>query len=100
MNRIDWASKHAVDSISKGDDHTLKVALVSLFAYAVFGFAVRVASRYFIFNAGRDVEYELRSELLSHLHRLGSAFYRKMSAGDIMSRSRNELFTHENTSSW
>ena len=36
---------------------------------AVFAFVVRVASRWFIFNAGRDVEYELRVVLLDRLHR-------------------------------
>lgn len=91
MNRIDWASKHAVDALTEGHDSALRLALVQLFGFAVFAFLVRIASRIFIFNAGRAVEYELRSELLSHLHKLGSAFYRKMSAGDIMSRSTNDL---------
>lgn len=91
MNRIDWASKHAVDALSDGQDGALKSALLQLFGFAILAFAVRIASRVFIFNAGRAVEYELRSELLTHLHKLGSAFYRKMSAGDIMSRSTNDL---------
>ena len=91
MNRIDWASKHAVDALTQGEDAALKAALIQLFCFAILAFAVRVASRILIFNAGRAVEYELRSELLTHLHKLGSAFYRKMSAGDIMSRSTNDL---------
>ncbi len=44
-----------------------------------------------MFNAGRDVEYEVRTTLLERLHRLGAAFYRTMSAGEIMSRSTNDL---------
>ena len=58
---------------------------------AVFAFFTRVASRFFCFNAGRDIEYDLRQRLLSSLHRLGMAFYRKMPAGEIMSRATNDL---------
>ena len=54
-------------------------------------FVARVASRWFLFNAGRDAEYELRYELLRKLHQLGAAFYRKMPAGEIMSRSTSDL---------
>ena len=50
-----------------------------------------MGSRWFIFNAGRDAEYELRALLLHRLHRLGTAFYRTMSAGEIMSRSTGDL---------
>ncbi|HXU80799.1 MAG TPA: ABC transporter ATP-binding protein, partial [Polyangia bacterium] len=58
---------------------------------AVLAFLTRVASRWFVFNAGRDAEYELRQLLLHRLHRLGTAFYRTMSAGEIMSRSTGDL---------
>jgi ATP-binding cassette subfamily B protein len=54
-------------------------------------FVVRVTSRWYFFNAGRDAEYELRYELLRKLHQLGAAFYRKMPAGEIMSRSTSDL---------
>jgi ATP-binding cassette subfamily B protein len=57
----------------------------------VLAFATRVGSRWFVFNAGRDAEYELRFELLRKLHQLGTAFYRKMPAGEIMSRSTSDL---------
>jgi ATP-binding cassette subfamily B multidrug efflux pump len=60
-------------------------------ALALLSFITRVASRWFIFNAGRDAEYELRTLLLHRLHRLGTAFYRTMSAGEIMSRSTGDL---------
>lgn len=54
-------------------------------------FFVRVLSRVVIFNAGRTAEYELRSALLHRLQRLGSTFYQRISAGDIMSRVTNDL---------
>ena len=50
-----------------------------------------VASRVVVFNGGRIAEYELRRALLDRLHRLGPSFYRRMSAGEIMSRATNDL---------
>jgi len=75
MNRVDWLSKSAVDRIfGEHPDEAWKPAVFMLG-----------------FNAGRDVEYELRAILLARLHRLGTAFYRRMSSGEIMSRSTGDL---------
>jgi ATP-binding cassette, subfamily B, multidrug efflux pump len=90
MNRMDWASKRAVDAIFDTQADKL-TPIVTLFVLGGVALVVRVLSRWFIFNAGRDVEYELRSALLEKLLRLGAAFYRKLSAGDIMSRATNDL---------
>jgi ATP-binding cassette subfamily B multidrug efflux pump len=91
MNRIDWLGKQAVDLLF-GDtpDAAARPAMMML-ALAIVAFVTRISSRWFIFNAGRDVEYDLRARLLAHLHKLGAAFYRKMSAGEIMSRAGNDL---------
>ncbi len=91
LNRIDRCSIWAIDAIFQGRaDEAWKPGLAMLLL-ALFAFGVRVASRWFMFNAGRDVEYELRVVLLERLHRLGTAFYRRMSSGDIMSRSTSDL---------
>ncbi|WP_394842585.1 ABC transporter ATP-binding protein/permease [Pendulispora brunnea] len=91
MNRIDWLSKTAVDRIFSDHPEEAWKPAVFMLGLAVFAFGTRVASRLFVFNAGRDVEYELRGLLLARLHRLGTAFYRRMSSGEIMSRSTNDL---------
>jgi ATP-binding cassette subfamily B protein len=95
MNRIDWLSKQAIDAIfSRGGGGGAAAAVrpaLWMLLLAVLSFFTRVASRYFCFNAGRDIEYELRQHLLNCLHRLGMAFYRKMPAGEIMSRATNDL---------
>jgi ATP-binding cassette, subfamily B, multidrug efflux pump len=62
-----------------------------LMGVALAAFVVRVMSRVTVFNAGRIAEYELRSELLERLLKLGPSFYRKMSIGEIMSRITNDL---------
>jgi ATP-binding cassette subfamily B protein len=91
LNRIDWLSRDAIDAVF-GDvpDQVTRPAMLIL-VLAIVAFISRVASRWYIFNAGRDAEYELRALLLHRLHRLGTAFYRTMSAGEIMSRSTGDL---------
>jgi len=91
MNRIDWLSKTAVDDIFSDSPQIVWQPAVGMLVLAVFGLITRVASRWYIFNAGRDVEYEMRAVLLARLHKLGTAFYRTMSSGEIMSRSSGDL---------
>ena len=91
LNRIDWLSKAAIDAVFGGTPERVTGPAMFIFGFAVVAFVTRVASRWFIFNAGRDAEYELRALLLHRLHRLGTAFYRTMSAGEIMSRSTGDL---------
>lgn len=91
LNRIDWLSKAAIDAVFGGTPEQVTRPALFIFGLAVVAFVARVASRWFIFNAGRDAEYQLRALLLHRLHRLGTAFYRTMSAGEIMSRSTGDL---------
>ena len=91
LNRIDWLSKAAIDGIFGASPAGVVRPALMILGLAVVAFFTRVGSRWFIFNAGRDVEYEVRAVLLHRLHRLGTAFYRTMSAGEIMSRSTGDL---------
>lgn len=91
LNRIDWLSKAAIDDVFGGAPEEVTRPALFIFALALVAFVSRVGSRWFIFNAGRDAEYELRALLLHRLHRLGTAFYRTMSSGEIMSRSTGDL---------
>jgi ATP-binding cassette, subfamily B, multidrug efflux pump len=85
--QLDQAVKVAVGNLP-GNAKVLGLLLAGI---AVFSFFVRVVSRVAIFNGGRNAEYELRRALLHHLHKLGPAFYSRMSTGDIMSRVTNDL---------
>ena len=91
LNRIDWLSKAAINGALGSNPDAVTRPAITIFVLAVASFFARVGSRWFIFNAGRDAEYELRALLLHRLHRLGTAFYRTMSAGEIMSRSTGDL---------
>ncbi len=91
LNRIDWLSKAAIDDVFGAEPSLVTKPALFILALALVALVTRVLSRWFIFNAGRDAEYELRTVLLHRLHRLGTAFYRTMSAGEIMSRSTGDL---------
>jgi ATP-binding cassette subfamily B protein len=91
MNRIDFKAKAAIDAVFGQDPGGVWKPAATMLALAVGAFVVRIGSRWYLFNAGRDAEYELRVELLRKLHQLGAAFYRKMPAGEIMSRSTSDL---------
>ncbi|HEY3816825.1 MAG TPA: ABC transporter ATP-binding protein [Polyangiaceae bacterium] len=91
MNRIVWQTEGAIGVVFGPTPSEVWKPSVVILGLAVVAFFVRVLSRWYIFNAGRDTEYELRYELLRKLHQLGAAFYRTMPAGEIMSRSTSDL---------
>lgn len=99
---IPWLLKAAIDRLraiqgQPGGIGAVGVAasvarLAALIAAAAAGQAiVRTLSRVFIFNAGRNVEFELRQDLFAHLLRLDPGFFRRHATGDLMSRLTNDL---------
>ncbi len=82
---------HGVNVAVRGQHELAMHIGVTLVAVAAGAFVLRILSRVAIFNGGRIAEYELRKALLHRLHQLGPAFYRHMSAGEIMSRVTNDL---------
>ncbi len=64
---------------------------VLLFGVALVRSVLRFASRLLVFNAAREVEYEMRNDLFAHLQRLPQSFYFDWRTGDLMSRCVNDL---------
>jgi ATP-binding cassette subfamily B protein len=58
---------------------------------ALVGGSLRYFSRLLVFNAAREVEYEIRNDLFEHLQRLPQSFYFRWRTGDLMSRCVNDL---------
>ncbi len=58
---------------------------------ALTGGALRFFSRLLVFNAAREVEYEIRNDLFEHLQKLPQSFYFRWRTGDLMSRCVNDL---------
>jgi ATP-binding cassette subfamily B protein len=71
------------------EDVTYYAAIIA--AAAVVQGVVRTFSRALIFNAGRNVEYDLRNDLFAHLQRLPLSFYHSQRTGDLMSRLINDI---------
>src|SRR6187431_3370458 len=89
--RFDATLRLAIND-ALGTEHEQAIHLGRYLILLMLGaFVVRVLSRVVMFNAGRIVEYDLRRALQEHLLRLGPSFYRRMSAGEIMSRVTNDL---------
>ena len=84
--------KRTVEGIENG----LSFAEISVSVGAIIGVAlvlsvVRAFSRFLVFNVGRDIEYELRNDLFSHLQTLSLSYYQRHFTGDLMSRLVNDV---------
>jgi ATP-binding cassette, subfamily B, multidrug efflux pump len=89
---IPWWIREAVRIIESGGplrDVTFYAAVIA--GAAVAQGIVRTCSRALIFNAGRDVEYDLRNDLFAHLQKLPPSFYQGQRTGDLMSRVINDI---------
>ncbi|MEE8507600.1 MAG: ABC transporter transmembrane domain-containing protein, partial [Myxococcota bacterium] len=64
------------------------MVLIGIVAFAAL---MRFLSRTLVFNAAREVEYEIRNDLFSHLQRLPQSFFFRWRTGDLMSRCVNDL---------
>jgi ATP-binding cassette subfamily B protein len=89
---IPWWIREAVRIIEHGGS----MDEVSYYAALIIGAAllqgvVRTYSRALIFNAGRNVEYDLRNDLFAHLQKLPPAYYQTQRTGDLMSRVINDI---------
>jgi ATP-binding cassette subfamily B multidrug efflux pump len=89
---IPWWIREAVRVIEQGgslSDVTFYAGLIG--AAALAQGLVRTYSRVLIFNAGRNVEYDLRNDLFAHLQKLPVSFYQSQRTGDLMSRLINDI---------
>ncbi len=89
-------TRRAIDAIGAVGPAPERVALVTHYALLIVCMAagqavVRTISRILIFNAGRDVEYDLRGDLFDHLLKLHQGYYQHQRTGDLMSRLVNDI---------
>jgi ATP-binding cassette subfamily B multidrug efflux pump len=52
---------------------------------------IRLASRFVLFRAAREIEYRIRNDFLVHLQRLPESFFNANRTGDLMSRAVNDI---------
>jgi ATP-binding cassette subfamily B protein len=73
------------------DDRTLVLCCLLLVAVIVVKGIFSFASRWILIGMSRDIEYDLRADLLSHLLTLDPEFYVRNRTGELMSRATNDL---------
>jgi ATP-binding cassette subfamily B multidrug efflux pump len=89
---IPLVMRSGVDSLTRG----FRIQLVFEFAALLVALSLvkgifQYWMRVILIGISRDVEYELRNDLFSHLVTLSHDFYSKYRTGDIMARSTNDL---------
>lgn len=89
---VPWWIRAAVRTIEQGGpiEDVVFYAMMIIVAAVAQGL-VRTFSRFLIFNAGRDIEYDLRNDLFAHLQKLPLSFYHSYRTGDLMSRVINDI---------
>jgi ATP-binding cassette subfamily B protein len=83
---------HAIGLIDEGQPgNVIGRAIVWLTLITLASAVVRFFSRTLVFNAAREIEYEIRNDIFAHLQRLPQSFYFRWQTGDIMSRCVNDI---------
>ena len=86
---VGWAIQGVVDPDVSREEVLRRCGI--LFALAIGRGTLRYYSRLLVFNAAREVEYEIRNDLFEHLQKLPQSFYFQWRTGDLMSRCVNDL---------
>jgi len=84
---VGWSLEAVVDRDRAELATRVSWTIVAVIATA----ALRYFSRTLVFNAAREIEYELRNDLFAQLQRLPQSFYFQWRTGDIMSRCVNDV---------
>ncbi len=84
--------RRAVDALSHG------VTRQKLLTYSLLVVAVALAkgifqflTRWVVIGISRDIEFDLRNDLFTHLERLSYSYYQRNRTGDIMAKATNDL---------
>jgi len=88
---VPWLLQLALDALQEAELEQTQDYALGVVALAAVMWGVRTLSRVWIFNVGRDVEYDLRNDVLARIHELGPSFFRRMNTGEIMSRATNDV---------
>src|SRR3954470_6340641 len=84
--------RYGVDSLTHGFEiRTLLNFAGLLVAVSLVKGVFQYWMRVIIIGISRDIEYDLRNDLFSHLVELSQTFYSRYRTGDIMARSTNDL---------
>ena len=84
--------RRAIDDLNQGVTRH-KLLTYSLLLLAISGVKAifQFLTRWIMIGVSREVEFDLRNDLFTHLERLSYSFYQRTRTGDIMARATNDL---------
>jgi ATP-binding cassette subfamily B protein len=85
--------QRGVDYLDAGGRSTRQLAFYAflLVAIAVTKGVFQFLTRWIVIGISREIEFDLRNDLFSHLERLSYSFYQRTRTGDVMARATNDL---------
>ena len=87
-----WAWRIATNGADKGVTREGILLFAGLLvAIALVKGVFLYAQRWILIGISREIEFDLRNDLFSHLERQDSGFYQRYRTGDIMARMTNDL---------
>src|SRR3989475_1174763 len=85
--------RRAVDDMHLGvTRHKLATYALLLLAVAATKGIFQFLTRWVVIGVSREIEFDLRNDLLKHLEGLSYSFYQRTRTGDIMARATNDLY--------
>src|SRR6266849_830735 len=89
---VPWVIGHAINDLKTGvTEQKLLHWIVWLLAVAVIRSVFLFLTRWILIGISRDIDFDLRNDLFSHLETLSYSYYQQMRTGDIMARATNDL---------
>jgi ATP-binding cassette, subfamily B, bacterial len=79
------------EALLKKDTQALWQVAALMVGTSVLAFAFNVSAGYLYTRISTQVLFDMRSDLLKHLHRLSPRFYAEWKTGDILSRLNNDI---------
>ncbi len=90
--RAPWILKNAIDALKAGTlDHSLEYYAASILGVTLLAAVFLFLMRKIMIGVSREIEYDLRNDLYSHMQILSPSYYNRMYTGDLMSRANNDL---------
>jgi ATP-binding cassette, subfamily B, multidrug efflux pump len=84
--------RRAIDDLNQGiSRHKLFTYSALLLAVAGVKAIFQYLTRWILIGVSREIEFDLRNDLFTHLERLSYSFYQRTRTGDIMARMTNDL---------
>ncbi len=89
--RIPLELGRGTDALRSGDDEAVLAAALLIAGMGFAVIAVRTLSRALLFTPGRNIENDLRNDILAHVLELRRDGLREHGAGDLVSRASNDI---------